>query len=540
MKRLLKKTIKKFLAIKFVNVLAIQLRLLFCKPSLRTIVKFLEKKVRIQKDSTHNNIILMDFFAVEETMIAYSFFSNILAKKQKAKLVTFAYHDNILPYWGQTIYRAFGCSEIIRIYLKNKEKILLEEAISLARKTIVTKEDLLEFKIFDMDIGIDIYESVLRDFNVPTVDMNDNRVWQQISSGLELCIFWRKFFSENNVTAVILSHDTYMWMNIIAKVAYKNKTPVYLPSCRFIVKTGRAFQTYEFLRNYKKWFSSLTIEEQLEGRAWGEKQLKARLSGQATTELYYSNRSAYSSESKSSCLKKNNKLKVLIASHCFYDNPHAFAKMGFTDFLDWLNFLGQKSLETDYDWYIKVHPDPLPGTIEIVKSVLVQYPNITMVPYEISHQQLINEGIRWVITCFGTIGEEYPLLGAGVINCAYNPRIAYDFNLHCSSRDELDKCLNSLYDPSFETVNLDEVYEFVFCHHKLRYCDDLIFPSYQNFLQYMMTTKSDEVDVFSYYLSVINDDQICNTEQKIENYISSVALYLTEKGPTNIFVESEY
>ena len=36
---------------------------------------------------------------------------------------------------------------------------------------------------------------------------------------------------------------------------------------------------------------------------------------------------------------------------------------------EWIKFLGKISHSTDYEWYIKTHPDFLPGNIDIIKKL---------------------------------------------------------------------------------------------------------------------------------------------------------------------------
>ena len=42
-------------------------------------------------------------------------------------------------------------------------------------------------------------------------------------------------------------------------------------------------------------------------------------------------------------IKNSNKTKVLICTHCFFDNPHGYGGMIFLDFYEWLVFLGEIS-----------------------------------------------------------------------------------------------------------------------------------------------------------------------------------------------------
>ena len=138
-----------------------------------------------------------------------------------------------------------------------------------------------------------------------------------------------------------------------------------------------------------------------------KKRLDLRLSGKIGVDMNYSLKSAYNKNLlKHRQLVKSNRLKVLIATHCFFDSPHSYGFNLFSDFYEWLNFLGKLSIETNYDWYIKTHPDFLPGNIMIIKSIIKKYPKIKLLKANISHKQLIQEGIDVALTVYGTIGCE--------------------------------------------------------------------------------------------------------------------------------------
>ena len=47
--------------------------------------------------------------------------------------------------------------------------------------------------------------------------------------------------------------------------------------------------------------------------------------------------------------------------------------------------------KTEYDWYVKTHPDFKVETQDIVKRFLRKYNHIRLVPPSTSHHQLINE-----------------------------------------------------------------------------------------------------------------------------------------------------
>ena len=144
------------------------------------------------------------------------------------------------------------------------------------------------------------------------------------------------------------------------------------------------------------------------------------------------------------------------------DSPHSYGNNLFPDFYEWFDFLGKISNETDYDWYIKTHPDFLPGNSEIIDYFIKKYPKFTLIDASTSHHQLIDEGISCALTTYGTIGFEYAALGVLVVNASdCNPHIAYGFNLHPTSVKAYEDIVRNL-DGQLLQINQSEVYEYYY------------------------------------------------------------------------------
>ena len=78
-------------------------------------------------------------------------------------------------------------------------------------------------------------------------------------------------------------------------------------------------------------------------------------------------------------LSKNNKKKILIAAHHFSDAPNVYGNFIFNDFYDWVDFLGKKSEDSDYEWYIKFHPMEFDSNKKTSNYFLNKYKNITII-----------------------------------------------------------------------------------------------------------------------------------------------------------------
>lgn len=181
--------------------------------------------------------------------------------------------------------------------------------------------------------------------------------------------------------------------------------------------------------------------------------------------------------------------------------------MLFADFLEWLQFLGRLSERTNYEWYIKVHPEPLPGTLKVVDEIVKQFPNIRKIPRGVSHLQLVEEGVNFVLTCYGSVGFEYPLLGVPVINAGLNPRIAFDAgNIHPGSVEEYEAILLNL-DKHKAPIDVKGLYACYYMHHEHWNVDDLIFPSFRTFSEHHTAEQQFGTYAYEYFLNNLSAER---------------------------------
>ena len=104
---------------------------------------------------------------------------------------------------------------------KNRAKALIEGV----KNAIKTKKDLLDLKVLGIWIGIDVYETYLRKWSRPTVEINDPRLHDLMFKAIKILVFWNDYLDKHYVKAVGLSHDVYIDENILAKLAYQRKIP---------------------------------------------------------------------------------------------------------------------------------------------------------------------------------------------------------------------------------------------------------------------------------------------------------------------------
>ena len=444
----------------------------------------------------HASVVLTEVNSFASGYIAYSYLTNILAKKHKARIVGYIGRQlrpftwikvhirkmlNVYPY---SVYRSFGVREFIYVRTNRGQVDQVEEVYRSIVKKLETKRDIENIEIKGILVGDLIYDSCLRDFRVPTIDPKAENFLKHLRSAIETFFYWEAYFQQHKVCAVLVSHSVYIGA-ILARLSIQKNIPVYethIQFCYYLNK-DRPLPYKEHLF-FPEEFSGLPKSVQEDGLQEAKARLKKRFSGEKDIDMVWVSSSAYGKDlyKDTRIIRESDNSKVLIFAHCFFDAPHFWGENIFPDFYEWLTFLGEMSEKTDYDWYLKTHPDELPGSVKVVDDLLRRYPKITLIPSNSSHHQVIAEGISTVLTIYGTVGFEYAALGIPVINCSNNnPHIRYDFNLHPTSVDEYTQAIMGIKDIVLD-IDISKVYEYYYMKN-IYYGNQNIFLNYQKALE---------------------------------------------------------
>jgi hypothetical protein len=385
----------------------------------------------------------------------------ILARNLKADLYCYNLGLNLFYY---KLYKSFGLKNKISINLNKKQKKIAKSIyLNYFSNRILNKKDIFNFKIQNIHIGIDIYESYLIRYNKPTLDLSDKRLFHLIKQAINIFIFWKDFLKNNSVAGIYINQRTYIENNILNRLAMKNKITVYSGgSFGAIQKFKKNIMTTS--HTYKKLFNSLPVNERKLAMKLSRVQLKKRLSGEVGVDMSYSTKSAYHNRQIPFNFSSK-KEKILICTHCFYDNPHPFGGSLFIDFYEWLVFLSKISHETDYEWYIKPHPDYLPGTLETLSIIVKKFKNGHLLDSRMSFHQ-ISRNIKYCLTSHGSIAHELPLLGMYVINAdKKNPHQSFNFSYTVKNLKDYKNILLNLNTVKKKIFNIKDIYKFYYVHY---------------------------------------------------------------------------
>jgi hypothetical protein len=285
--------------------------------------------------------------------------------------------------------------------------------------------------------------------------------------GLKQFIYFRTLFEEGRIKSILVSHDNYIGPGLLAHMAFHFKVEVILANLHSMNIPEKAFQLYEKFDRYQIYIENLSDQEIEKGTAWAREELSKRTHGILGIGIKYQSKSAFTNVNIARQTSYNTCTKILVLTHDFFDNPHAYARMTFDNFLMWMEFLADISLETNYEWYIKPHRDFSGIELEILGSFLNSNKNFYMIDPETSFHQLKSEGIEFALTCYGSVGHELPLLGFTVINASYNPHSAFNFNVTAKSQNDYERILKNITDYRLSNINNDEIYKFYYIHHRI-------------------------------------------------------------------------
>lgn len=420
-------------------------------------------------------VILVEVNSMASSVIAYAYIATTLANKYDATVVGFCpteresnhYRNGVAESSSTTeIYRSFGAETIIFPTISDEMDLQAREICGQLEQDVKTKSQFEDLCVNGVEIGSLVYDSYLRQHKAATIELGSRELSESLLTGVREFLFWEKYFGENEVCGVNVSHCVYT-QALPLRVALHLDVPAYQVNATHIYRLNRKdTHAYNESRYFPEIFRSIDQTQKGKGLELARRRLEKRFAGVIGSDIPYSTKSAFTKRRYKGLLSGDSGRKqILLATHCFSDSPHAYGKNLFPDFYEWMKFLGELSLQTDYDWYLKTHPDFLATSKEFTQIFVDKYPRFNMLPSDCSHRQLVDDGIDVCLTVFGTIAYEYAAMGVPTITASSNcPTIAYDFNYHPRTVDEYRDVLLNL-DTFTLTIDIQKIYEWYFMTH---------------------------------------------------------------------------
>ena len=403
-------------------------------------------------------------------IVQHAYCANYLADTYDAEIVAFLpfVRERDMMCLGKSardVARSYGVNDVLSFECDEQQLFRAKQLFLAIWDSVNDWSDLRELTIEGISLGNTFIREYLR-FYTPSLNLKTASFKQYLQYVTPRVIFLLDYFKENDVKAVIL-WDGVCRDGLLRDIAITNGAKAYIVVHGKALKLAFDFSYGGQLKYYKDFFYQLSPREQEIGIEWARRSLEARLNGD-NKDVAHLETLVYSMKQGARVLEQNEKLKVVICPSTFGDDLCTWGWQVFGSFVEWLNHLGQLSNQTDYDWYIKLHPIATVHDDAFYNDYLKKYPQIKMVPRWTSPRQLKDEGIKFAFTVYGTLGHEYPALGIQVINAGNNPHIAFDFCYNPRTPTEFDEIVFNLPNLVDRKIDLQDVYRF-YCIHYLYY-----------------------------------------------------------------------
>jgi hypothetical protein len=404
-------------------------------------------------------------------------------------------------------------------FKKNK----YEKEINDIVKNIKQKDQVLKFKINGIIFGDLIYDNYLRKYAKHTIDINDLNFRKALKESIEIVYFWFEFFSKNNVTAVNVSHSTYLYA-VPMRIAQNKDIASYISSINFTEyfdKNRKGILSSDYrdyistLEDSEKEkalnFSKKKLEQKFNSEIIDYSQMVVELGNEPSKYIPWSKLNTFGKVKYKNLLKENSKPNAIIFSHCFFDAPHVEGEFLFNDYYDWIDYIGKLSKETDYNWYVKKHPHSVEKKLnsEVIENFINNYKNITLLPIDSNNSELLKNKIDLILTVGGSVAYEYSFFQVPVIIAGNKTSYEnYDIAYQPKSLEEYNYAIKNFKKIKF-SFSKKEIYRYYYNIYLARY--DLL----NNLFQYKIKLGKDFFtdSIFKIWLKEYKEK---NDNEKIE------------------------
>ena len=512
-------------------------------------------KKKVLPFSTHKRkpLILFEFSNYAASQIGGYYFISELLKKEKLEVKGFYNGYGVKTPFKKSflesfkwkikqffllgffkIYRIYGLKDIFIPSVDYVDSDLTNKIYQKIKKKINSKKDVLKISVKNTLIGDLIYDTYLNRYLQPTVDINNKEFQLVMKECIELALYWHDFFIRNKVKYIIGTHGVYSYA-IPYRIALNFKVRGFLTNLHGIKEVTNDF-IYEHSpdRNKKNLLNTITLSKKKKYIKKAKSDLKKLTNGYKIKNRDYTLKKSSFIKYKSKkvrLIKPSNKIKILVSPHDFFDAAHGFGDHKlFEDYYEWLKFTLDLSLKTDYEWYVKTHPDLMGkfgekqrATREIVSEMVSNYKNVKMLPPNYSHRDIINGGIDFVITCHGSVAYEYAMENIPtIIGSKCNPYKEFKFSIQPKDRkDYKRKIMNLVKIKKLFKINKRNIYEFYALKFYVVYTLNWVF-NYRDYCNFIGSWYNwQNTNIFKYWILKKNKRLDSKIYAIINNFLDS-------------------
>lgn len=369
-------------------------------------------------------------------------FASFLKSRFIAALTTRKWVKLYAAFCNDVAYKSAGISmpvsDVVDLFLACRYWLNLEK-----------KDELLRLRIKGVYVGDLIYDTYMRFKPAPTVDLKDKYLIVVLWQALRDIRRAKKYFSEVKPKAYLTSYTTYIQHGVAVRVALMAGVRVFsLSNFQEFAKELSIEDWYQTQNPdcYANDFSRLDDKESK--LVLAEKAMNARISGKIDSATSYMKKSAYLHSDKYDI---NLQDTVIVFLHDFYDSPHVYRNMVFSDFWEWACFTIETLQNNGVKFYIKPHPNQIKLSNKVLDDLQYRYLSLKVLSKDISNKQLVDAGMACGVTVYGTIANELAYMGVPTIAAARHPHVSFDFCKTATNKTDYASYLKN-----YSEFNLDQ------------------------------------------------------------------------------------
>lgn len=497
------------------------------------------EKQNVENHNFKKKIVIFEMFNISENIIAFYLWSIIFKKLgNECYVYPLKIKSNFYNPISYLIYKKLGF-KMLDWKLNFNQTLEVNKLIKKINFNKLTKEKFLNLKIRGIIVGELIYDHHLRYEFLATSKTDSKILIKTAKKAFEIIIYWDDFFKKNNVSSICYSHSPYL-LGVPGRVAIKHNVDslniaggaVYRFNKK-VLYMGDQFKNYKQL--LKIFYKTIGVKKKNYVIKKYKRDFTNVLSGKERNifgTLPFFQKNTFKKNKKKKINKNSSKFKILVSAHDFYEGPNTWGKFIFPDFYEWLKFLNKyikEDKKVERHWLVKPHPAGSFEQEEILRELFKGNKNVTILSKKITHRQLIDIKINFVLTARGSTGYQYAYFGVNTLLCS-NIALYRDFNFQIKSFSKKDykNKLNKMESFAKKKPNMDDAQNFFMMLNIFIYANDsnFIFPNINKYLRnrklYLSQAKTEKytIDTFKFIKKHLTRNQLDKVFYIMNNFIN--------------------
>jgi hypothetical protein len=294
-------------------------------------------------------------------------------------------------------------------------------------------EDPAQLQVLGVTVGDLVIDTYIRYRPQPRFEAADWFVFVILRQAHRDVRHARRYFRAARPKLYLTSYSTYVHHGIPVRVALQEGVRVH--SFGNFVDIGKRLTTTHWFHTpdagaYCAQFARL--DRQAERLERAQRELDTRMAGGIDPATSYMKTSAYGHDVELPDVSG----ATVVFLHDFYDSPHVYDRVIFTDFWAWISCTIEALRKSGKSFFIKPHPNQITLSGDALVQLERKFPGLPMLPVRASNLELARRGIVCGVTVYGTVAHELAFLGVPTIACARHPHHSFQFCRTAGSIEE--------------------------------------------------------------------------------------------------------